>query len=133
MGATAFYEEYIKDSIINFISHRFEEICRSYFSLQVQSGKLKGILNIGTYYYDDSRAKKNGEFDVVLQKKDTFDIYESKYLISPMSDKQVEEEIKQVREIPKLNVGKIGFVSINGFESGHPDFPCIDGKTLYKN
>lgn len=45
LGAKAFYEEYIKDSIITFISHRFEEICRSYFSLQVQSGKLKGILN----------------------------------------------------------------------------------------
>ena len=133
MGATAFYEEYIKDSIITFISHRFEEICRSYFSLQVQRGKLKGVLNIGTYYYDDSRAKKNGEFDVVLQRKDNFDIYESKYLISPMSDKQVEEEIKQVSDIPKLNVGKIGFVSINGFESEHPNFPCIDGKTLYKN
>lgn len=133
LGAKAFYEEYIKDSIITFISHRFEEICRSYFSLQVQSGKLKGILNIGTYYYDDSKAKKNGEFDVVLERKDAFDIYEAKYLISPMTDKQIEEEINQVRDIPKLNVGKIGFISINGFESEHPDFPCIDGNGLYEN
>ena len=133
LGAKAFYEEYIKDSIITFISHRFEKICRSYFSLQVQSGKLKGILNIGTYYYDDSKTKKNGEFDVVLERKDAFDIYEAKYLISPMTDNQIEEEIKQVRDIPKLEIGKIGFISINGFESEHPDFPCIDGKTLYEN
>lgn len=133
LGAKAFYEEYIKDSIITFISHRFEEICRSYFSLQVQSGKLKGILNIGTYYYDDSKAKKNGEFDIVLERKDAFDIYEAKYLISPMTDKHIEEEIKQVRDIPKLNVGKIGFISINGFESKHQGFPCIDGNALYEN
>lgn len=133
LGAKAFYEEYIKDSIITFISHRFEEICRSYFSLQVQSGKLKGVLNIGTYYYDDSKEKKNGEFDVVLQTKEAFDIYEAKYLISPMTDKQIEEEIKQVRDIPKLKIGKIGFISINGFESEHPDFPCVDGKALYEN
>lgn len=133
LGAKAFYEEYIKDSIITFISHRFEEICRSYFSLQVQSGKLKGILNIGNYYYDDSKTKKNGEFDVVLERKEAFDIYEAKYLISPMTDKQIEEEIKQVRDIPKLKIGKIGFISINGFESEHPDFPCIDGKALYEN
>ena len=132
LGAKAFYEEYIKDSIITFISHRFEEICRSYFSLQVQSGKLKGILNIGTYYYDDSKAKKNGEFDVVLERKDAFDIYEAKYLISPMTDKQIEEEINQVRDIPKLKIGKIGFISINGFEIKHPDFPCIDGNSLYE-
>ena len=132
LGAKAFYEEYIKNSIITFISHRFEEICRSYFSLQVQSGKLKGILNIGTYYYDDSKAKKNGEFDVVLERKDAFDIYEAKYLISPMTDKQIEEEINQVRDIPKLKIGKIGFISINGFEIKHPDFPCIDGNSLYE-
>lgn len=112
---------------------RFEEICRSYFSLQVQSGKLKGILNIGTYYYDDSKAKKNGEFDVVLERKDAFDIYEAKYLIFPMTDKQIEEEIKQVRDIPKLKIGKIGFISINGFESTYSDFPCIEGNTLYEN
>lgn len=132
LGAKAFYEEYIKDSIITFISHRFEEICRSYFSMQAQSGKLKGVLNIGTYYYDDSKAKKNGEFDVVLQTKDAFDIYEAKYLISPMTDKQIKEEIRQVMDIPKLKIGKIGFVSINGFESKNSDFTCIDGKSLYK-
>ena len=36
IGAEAFYEEYISDSIITFISHRFEEICRDYFSIQVK-------------------------------------------------------------------------------------------------
>ncbi len=133
LGAKAFYEEYIKDSLITFISHRFEEICRSYFSLQVQAGKLKGIRNIGTYYYDDSKAKKNGEFDVVLQTKETYDVYEAKFLSAPMTDKQIQEEISQVRTIPELKIGKIGFISINGFEKEYPDLPLIDGNALYKN
>ncbi len=133
LGAKAFYEEYIKDSLITFISHRFEEICRSYFSMQVQAGKLKGILNIGTYYYDDSKAKKNGEFDVVLQTKTGYDIYEAKFLSAPMSDKQIKEEISQIKDISELKIGKIGFISINGFEKEYPDLPLIDGKAMYEN
>ena len=49
LGAEAFYEEYIEGSIITFISHRFEEIARTYFSLCVQKRKLRGISNIGTF------------------------------------------------------------------------------------
>ena len=79
LGAEAFYEEYIEDSIVTFISHRFEEIARTYFSLCVRKRKLRGVSNIGTFYYDDSANKKNGEFDVVLERKNVYDIYEVKY------------------------------------------------------
>lgn len=133
LGSEAFYDAYIKDSLITFISYRFEEICRSYFSLQVQNGKRKGILNIGTYYYNDSKAKKNGEFDVVIKTKTSFDIYEAKYLASPMTDKQIYTEIMQIKEIPELKIGTIGFISVNGFENLHPDIPCMDGYALYED
>ena len=133
LGAEAFYEAYIKDSLVTFISYRFEDICCSYFSMQVQSGKRKGILNIGTYYYNDSKAKKNGEFDVVIKTKNAFDIYEAKYLASPMSDKQIENEIMQINDIPELKVGTKGFISINGFESEHPNIACLDGNALYED
>ncbi len=75
LGAEAFYDNYVEPSITIFISHRFEEIARTFFSLQVKEGKRKGIFRIGTYYYDDSATKTNGEFDVVLQRKDNYDIY----------------------------------------------------------
>lgn len=52
LGAEAFYDNYIEPSITTFISHRFEEIARTFFSLQVKEGKRKGIFRIGTYYYD---------------------------------------------------------------------------------
>ncbi|MCM1308892.1 MAG: AAA family ATPase, partial [Butyrivibrio sp.] len=42
LGAGAFYDEYVQPSLTTFISHRFEEICRCYFSLQAKAGKLKG-------------------------------------------------------------------------------------------
>lgn len=131
LGAEAFYEEYIEDALVTFISHRFEDICRTYFSHQVKSRKLTGVLNIGTYYYDDSKNKKNGEFDVVLQRKDAFDIYEVKYLTSPMSRKQMQAEIAQVSEIKGIKVGTVGFISVNGFEDTG-DYVCLDGEALYQ-
>ncbi|MCC8046468.1 MAG: AAA family ATPase [Clostridiales bacterium] len=133
LGAEAFYEEYIEPSLVTFISHRFEDICRTWFSIQVQSRRLKGVLNIGTYYYDDSRTRTHGEFDVVLQRKETYDIYEVKYLSTSMTQKQMQEEVRQVSAIKGIKVGKIGFISINGFESDNRDgYICLDGAALYQ-
>ena len=82
----SFYEEYIEKSLMTYISYRFEEQARNYFSLSIKNSKLKGIKNIGTYYYDDSKTKTNGEFDVVLEKEDGFVIYEVKYLKNKMEE-----------------------------------------------
>lgn len=131
IGAEAFYEEYIEPSIITFISHRFEELCRDYFSILVKNGKLKGIRNIGTYYYDDSVEKKNGEFDVVLQRKEAFDFYEAKYYQNPMKLSEMEKEEQQIRSINGLTVSKIGFISVNGFEETPSKYHCISGSELY--
>lgn len=131
IGAEAFYENYIEPSLTTFISHRFEEIARKFFSLQVKEGKRRGILRIGTYYYDDSTTKTNGEFDVVLQRKDNFDIYEVKYYSNPLPLKEMQKEEEQIRNIKGLNVGKIGFISINGFEEFSAEYDCISGDELY--
>lgn len=131
LGAEAFYDNYIAPTITNFISYRFEDIVRIYFSLEVREGRRKGILDIGSYYYDDSYNKTNGEFDVALKRKGGYDIYEVKYLKSPLKDNTMREEEKQIRAIKGFNVLKIGFVSINGFEKKPLEYECIDGDMLY--
>ncbi len=131
LGAEAFYEEYIEGSIITFISHRFEEIARTYFSLCVQKGKLRGISNIGTFYYDDSITHKNGEFDVVLQRKDTYDIYEVKYYSEPMQLREIRKEVEQIRNIKGLKIGKIGFIATAGYEDTPDEYDFIDSNNLY--
>ncbi|MDE6586042.1 MAG: hypothetical protein K2K80_05120, partial [Clostridia bacterium] len=112
-------------------SHRFEEIARMFFSLQVKEGKRKGIFRIGTYYYDDSATKTNGEFDVVLQRKDNFDIYETKYYSKPLSLTEMQEEEEQIRNIKGLAVGNIGFISTSGFGEVSSEYDCISGEELY--
>ena len=131
LGAEAFYEEYIEGSIITFISHRFEEIVRTYFSLCVQKGKLRGISNIGTFYYDDSITRKNGEFDVVLRRKDIYDIYEVKYYSEPMHIREIQKEVEQIRNIKGLNIGKIGFIATAGYEEATDEYDFIDSNKLY--
>ena len=136
LGPEAFYTEYIEDALRQFISFRFEEICRSYFSLNVISGKLKGISNIGTFYYNDSSTKTSGEFDVVLQRKGkktdfVYDVYEVKYYASPLSQGEINKEAEKINKLKGLTLGKIGFISISGYEKTDDLFHYISGEELY--
>jgi len=131
LGTDAFYEEYVEKPIVTFISHRFEEMCRRYFSLCVKAGKLRGVTNIGTFYYDDSATHTSGEFDVVLERRGIYDIYEVKYYASPLTVAEMEREAEQVRNIKGLVVGNIGFISISGFENKETPYIQITGEDLY--
>lgn len=131
LGAEAFYRVYIEPTIGSFIAHRFEEICRSYFALQVQLGKQKGIRNIGTFYYDDAKNHRNGEFDVALEYADGFDVYEVKYLKNPMTIDEIHREIGQIRKMEGISVRQIGFISVNGFEEKEEPYLYLDGEELY--
>lgn len=132
LGADSFYDEYIEPSITTFISHRFEEIGRTYFSLLVQSKKVKGILDIGTFYYDDNVNKTNGEFNIAIKMKDGYAIYEAKYYTGALTENEMLQEEKQIKQIKGLAINKIGFITVSGVEKKIADFDCIDGKGLYE-
>lgn len=131
IGPEAFYDLFIEPVIINFISRRFEEICRMFFSLSVRKGNLPGVRNIGTYYYDDSRNKTNGEFDVVLDYGDKYSIFEAKYLKNPMEPGEIHHEAGQIRQIREIPVFHIGFLSANGFAEKEPGYVYYNGEDLY--
>lgn len=137
LGPESFYNEYIEEPLKQFISFRFEEICRSYFSLNAISGTLKGITNIGTFYYDDSVTKTSGEFDVVLQRRGTdtdfaYDVYEAKYYTSPLSQGEMYKEAEKIKNLKGLTLGKIGFIAMSGYEKDDENFHCISGEELYR-
>ena len=48
-----------------------------------------------------------------------------------MTQQQMQKEIVQVSAIEGIAVGKIGFISINGFVSVMSDCECISGDKLY--
>lgn len=131
LGPEAFYNEYVEHSLLTFISHRFEEIVRDYFSLRAKSGKLKGVTNIGTYYYDDSATKTNGEFDAVLERREGYDIYEVKYYASPLEIGEMKKEEAQIKSLKGIQTGKIGFISVSGFEKPTDEYDLVTGEDLY--
>ena len=131
LGAEAFYDEYIAPALTDFISRRFEGICRDYFSLQVRSGKMKGVRNIGSYYYDDPAHRKNGEFDVALEFADGYGIYEAKYYAQPMTLDEIHREVRQVEGIKELTVKQIGFIAINGFVEREEPYFYLDGNDIF--
>lgn len=133
LGAEAFYDEYIAPALTDFISRRFEGVCRDYFSLQVRSGKMKGVRNIGSYYYDDPAHRKNGEFDVALEFADGYEIYEAKYYAQPMPLDEIHREVQQVEEIKELTVKQIGFIAINGFAEKEEPYFYLDGNDIFAN
>lgn len=131
LGAEAFYDEYVAPTLTDFISRRFEGICRDYFSLQVRSGKLKGVRNIGSYYYDDPVHRKNGEFDVALELADGYAIYEAKYYAQPMTLDEIHREAQQVANIKELAVKQLGFIAINGFVEQEKPYTYLDGNDIF--
>ena len=133
LEAEAFYDEYIAPALTDFISRRFEGICRDYFSLQVRSGKMKGVRNIGSYYYDDSIHRKNGEFDVALEFADGYGIYEAKYYAQPMTLDEIHREVRQVEGIKELTVKQIGFIAIHGFVEREEPYFYLDGNDIFAN
>lgn len=131
LGAEAFYDEYVAPTLADFISRRFEGICRDYFSLLVRSGKLKGVCNIGSYYYDDPVHRKNGEFDVALELADGYAIYEAKYYAKPMTLDEIHREVQQVANIKELAVKQLGFIAINGFVEQEKPYTYLDGNDIF--
>lgn len=131
LGAEAFYDEYVAPTLADFISRRFEGICRDYFSLLVRSGKLKGVRNIGSYYYDDPVHRKNGEFDVALELADGYAIYEAKYYAKPMTLDEIHREVQQVANIKELAVKQLGFIAINGFVEQEKPYTYLDGNDIF--
>ncbi|MCD8201286.1 MAG: AAA family ATPase [Clostridia bacterium] len=133
LGAEKFYSRYVEPSLTTFVSHRFEDICRSYFVMRTRAGFYEDVVGIGRYYYDNRKTKKSGEFDIVLEKVNgLFDVYEVKYHTSPITKKQMDKEIAQVKEIEGIRIENIGFVSISGFEDDCEGI-LIDGDELYNH
>ena len=99
--------------------------------MQVRSGKLKGVRNIGSYYYDDPVHRKNGEFDVALERADGYVIFEVKYYAQPMTLDEIHREAQQVKDIKELTVNQLGFIAINGFVEQEKPYAYLDGSDIY--
>ncbi len=134
IGPGAFFDQTVSPTLLTeYVPRRFEELCRCYFSRMAKEGRLPGITNIGTYYYDDALRHRNGEFDVALAFGARYSIFEAKYYNKPLSLSEMRREAAQIREIRDLQVSGIGFIAVNGFERKEEPYICYDGDDLYED
>lgn len=132
LGETVFWKNEIEPSIAKFVSRRFEGLVREFFSMRVRSGAMKGINDIGMFWYDDPERRTSGEFDCVLKRKDCYDFYACKYYRKPMTEAQCRDEAEQVSRIAdKIPVGRIGFVCSAGFSFDSDQYDLISGEEMY--
>lgn len=132
IGEDAFYDLYIAPGLKHYISHRFEEIAREYFSRKIRSGRLTGVYDVGTFWYDDPKKKTNGEFDCVLKHDKSYSFYEVKYYENPFSSKDAAVEEEQLKALSNIiNIEKIGFICSSGFDFVSSTYELINGAELY--
>lgn len=117
MDPEMFYKRFIEqDFETSFVPKGFEKICKEFLILKNISGELEEIFDdIGSYYYDDPVNKTNGQFDIVTHDPEGYIFYEVKFHKKPVSQKIIEDEIKQV-EATGFSCYKYGFFSRSGYE-----------------
>lgn len=131
LGIDQYYELYVESSLNEFISRRFEDIAAQYFIRRIQKGELKGVYDVGSYWYDDPKSRTNGEYDVVLKRADGYDFYECKYYSDAMCKKECDAEAAQVEAIREIECRKIGFIAMAGFDFKSDRFELIEGDKLF--
>lgn len=126
IGTKRFFDNNIEQSLKEFISFRFENIVRDYFSIAVKKGLYENIIDIGTFFTG------NSEFDCVLQTKNKkYTIFEVKYLNHPMEKGEMYKEIEQIKQIKGLNIERIGFVCSSGFKDTIPNISYLELNDLF--
>ncbi len=126
LSPSQYYDLYIEPSINQFISRRFENVVRDYFSIAIAYGKYPDVIDIGSYF-----ASQN-EFDCVLKKKNNkYSIYEVKFISKKMSLQKQQEEYEQIKLIKGLNIDEIGFVCSSGFASKSNSFKYLEIDDLF--
>lgn len=131
IGEKSFFKLYVKESLPTFLSHRFEGLAREYF---MRSAKRNGkIKDVGVFWYDLPKEKKNGEIDIALAYQEGYEFYETKYYGKKLTKQDVEEAVAKMAYCCNfVNIKKLGVVSLSGFDFSSRAFALLDGERIYR-
>ncbi len=134
MSSDAFYDNYIIDDFLSVVVPKvFEKISKQYLIRMNKMGNIKPVIEeIGTYWYDNPKEKRNGQFDLVTKSKDGYDFYEVKFTSKSLDDSVVNEELYQLTQA-NIKYNKLGFISKSGFSiCNNMDYYLISLDDIYK-
>ena len=126
LSPSRYYDLYIEPSLKEFISRRFENIVRDYFTVGFSKGMFEDVIDIGSFFTSDN------EYDCVLKKKNgKYAIYEVKYHKEPMTIGEQNKEIEQIKNIVGLDIDEIGLVCSSGFLDEIEGIKYLDIEDIY--
>lgn len=131
LGAEAFYDEFIAPALTDFITLRFEGICRDYFSLQVRSGQMNGVRSIGSYYPDTAVRCDSKAFPIAVELADGYAVYLPKYSAQPMTLDEIHGEAQRMEGVNDPGIRQLGFISLNGFVEQEKSYTYLDGNDIF--
>ncbi len=116
MGKDVFYREMVEPDFLKYyLPKAFEKVGKEFLIRKNKIGDINPpFFKIGTYSFNDSKAKKNLQFDVVTQDKNGFISYECKFTKDPIGIAEIREEENQAPSSP-LPFYRLGFISKKGF------------------
>ncbi|MBQ9000618.1 MAG: ATP-binding protein [Eggerthellaceae bacterium] len=116
MNVSDFFVEFVENDLREkYLPMKFEEIAAEGVARLSALHRIEPpIYEVGTYSFDDPRAKVNRQFDVVTRDRDGYTSYECKFTNAPVGRAVVKEEEEQVRG---LDIGfyRLGFIAKSGF------------------
>ena len=132
LGPENFFDTCVlEDFKKQFVPNVYENIAKQYLILRNRLGlNTPSFLEIGTYYYDDPKNKKNGQFDVVTLDKNGYIFYEVKFTKELIGESVLHEEMNQLKNL-NINYYKLGFISKNGSNLDKGKYILYDLNDLY--
>jgi uncharacterized protein len=135
LSENAFYDSIIAEDFESvFVPRAFEDVAREYLIRENKEGRLNPpLLSIGTFWYDDKKTRKNGQFDVVGKSGVGYSFYEVKFTKNPLNDKDLASEASQI-QAAGLPVSSLGFVSRSGYSlKGTYPYSLLTLADLYRS
>lgn len=135
MNPKDFYSIKIKGDFESiYIPKIFENISEQYLILANKKGLIHPVFyDIGTYYFNDAKNKRNIQLDIVTEDENGYVSYECKYTNEPIGNKVINEEKQQTIELG-MNIYKLGFISKRGFVENIDlsQYNCVCLDDIYK-
>lgn len=112
MEANDFYESFIEEELEQYVSVRFEKMCEQYLIRNFKKRHQIPLIEVGRYWFNDRKEKKDIEIDnCVLTKKGIF-VYECKWTNEFVTQSILEDLKLKGKELDAISHGafsKSGF------------------------
>ena len=135
LNVDTFFDRYVKQKLYaDFIPAKFESACKQFLVRKNKEGFFEPPFTaLGPYSYNNSKQKKNGQFDIVGECDEGLYFFECKYTNEKIGQSVYDEEVRQIAEAG-LKAKKLGFFSKSGFAQfpQRHDCLCYDLDDLFR-